>query len=174
MLLRAILLPLTLLLACWASAAQAEVLVSFWSHDQDRNYPHAFLTMQGTIDATGRRVDDSIGFTARSVTPTILIASVDGRMERVSRSYRARPTSRAHFTLRLDDAGFARLQGFIARWRSQAQPSYNLNNRNCVHFVMEAAALLGLQVNRRSSHFLAPRLFLDEVARLNPQATASR
>ena len=172
--LRAILLPLALLLSLLAAPARAEVLVTFWSHAQDRNYPHAFLVMRGTVDATGQRVDDNIGFTARSVSPAILIQSVNGRMDRVSAAYMARPTSRPHFSLRLNDTQYAALQAFIARWRAQAQPSYNLNDRNCVHFVMEAAALLGLTVNRRSAHFLDPPDFLDEVMRLNPQLVAAR
>ena len=44
--------------------------------------------------------------------------------------------------------------------------SYNLNKRNCVHFVMEAAALLGLSVNRNSKFFKKPKSFLFEVMRL--------
>ncbi len=171
---RALLLSLAVFLSMLAAPARAEVLVTFWSHAQDSNYPHAFLVMRGTVESTGRRVDDNIGFTARNVSPAILIRSVEGRMDRVSRSYMARATSRAHFTLRLDDAQYARLQAFIARWRAQAQPSYNLNDRNCVHFVMEAAALLGLSVNRRSSHILDPPEFLDEVMQLNPQLAATR
>ncbi len=171
---RAILLSLSLAVALLAVPARSEVLVTFWSHAQDSNYPHAFLVMRGSVDATGQRVDDNIGFTARSVSPAILIQSVEGRMDRVSRGYMARATSRAHFTLRLDDAQYARLQAFIVRWRARPQPSYNLNDRNCVHFVMEAAALLGLTVNRRSSHFLDPPEFLDEVMTLNPQLAATR
>ncbi len=172
--LRAILFSLSLCLALIAAPARSEVLVSFWSHAQDSNYPHAFLVMRGTVEATGQRVDTNIGFTARGVSPAILIRPVEGEMQRVSRAYMARPTSRAHFTLRLNDAQYAALQGHIARWRAQAQPNYNLNDRNCVHFVMEAAALLGLAVNRRSSHFLDPPEFLDEVMRLNPQLAATR
>ncbi|MCU0729707.1 MAG: hypothetical protein MUF41_06375, partial [Sphingopyxis sp.] len=50
------------------SALRAEVTVTFWSHDRDQNYPHAFLVMRGTIDATGEVVDTNIGFTARSIS----------------------------------------------------------------------------------------------------------
>jgi len=38
-----------------------------------------------------------------------------------------------------------------------------------VHFVMEAAALLGLSVNRNSKLFKKPKSFLIEVMRLNPR-----
>jgi hypothetical protein len=153
------------------SALRAEVTVTFWSHDRDQNYPHAFLVMRGTIDATGEVVDTNIGFTARSISPMVLLGSVHGQMETLSAGYIARPTSRPHFALRLNDAQYARLQAFITRWRSARQPSYNLNRRNCVHFIMEAAAELGLTVNRNSAHFREPRQFLEEVMRLNPRLT---
>jgi hypothetical protein len=46
--------------------------------------------------------------------------------------------------------------------------SYSLNKRNCVHFVMEAAALLGLSVNRNSKFFKKPKSFVLEMMKLNP------
>ncbi len=151
-----------------AAPLHAEVLVRFWSHEQDQNYPHAFLTMQGRIDATGRQINDSIGFSARRISPRIFFGSVDGELERLSRGYLARPTNHLHFALRLNDAQYARLEAFIAGWRRAGQPSYNLSTRNCVHFVMEAAAVLGLNVNRDSRYLRQPDAFLDEVVALNP------
>ena len=151
-----------------ATPAHADVLVSFWSHDQDRNYPHAFLRMVGRIESTRRAVDTNVGFTARSISPAVFVGSVSGTLEHLSRGYLARPTNHAHFALRLNDAQYAALEAFMVRWRSMPQPSYNLLSRNCVHFIMEAAAVLGLRVNRQSSHFREPGLFLDEVVALNP------
>lgn len=169
--LRRTLCPLiALLLTVLPSPALADVVVTFWSHERDQNYPHAFIVLRGTVDATGEVVNTNIGFTAVSASPMVLLGSVSGRMETVSASYILRPASRPHFTLTLDDAGYARLMAFVARWRAAPQPSYNLNRRNCVHFVMEAAALLGLAVNRGSAHMRQPREFLDEVLRLNPTA----
>lgn len=162
-------------LSCTAAPAAAEVVVTFWSHSRDQNYPHAFLTMRGRIDATGEAVDTNIGFTARNASPMVLLGSVAGEMEVLSAGYVARATSRPHFALRLNDAQYARLTSFIATWGAQRQPNYNLNRRNCVHFIMEAAALLGLSVNRQSAHFRQPTDFLNEVMRLNPHLTpASR
>ncbi len=168
---RSTLLPFfALLLLILPGPALAEVVVTFWSHERDQNYPHAFMVLRGTVDATGEAVNTNIGFTAVSASPMVLLRSVSGRMETVSAAYILRPASRPHFTLTLDDAGYARLMAFVARWRAVPQPSYNLNRRNCVHFVMEAAALLGLAVDRRSAHIRQPREFLDEVLRLNPAA----
>lgn len=163
-----------LLIGLNPGVAQAEVLVTFWSHDRDQNYPHAFLTMRGTIDATGEVVDTNIGFTARTVSPMVLLGSVAGQMEVLSAGYIARATSRPHFAMRLNDDQYARLTAFIATWRSAPQPNYNLSRRNCVHFIMEAAVLLGLSVNRSSSHFRRPGDFLNEVMRLNPHLAPVR
>lgn len=151
-----------------ASPASAEVVVTFWSHDRDQNYQHAFLTMRGRIDATGEAVDTNIGFTAVTASPLVLLGSVAGRMEVLSSGYVARATSRPHFALRLNDAQYARLTAFIASWRGQSGGRYNLNRRNCVHFIMEAAATFGLTVNRGSAFFRQPGDFLNEVMRLNP------
>ncbi|MEQ1725558.1 MAG: hypothetical protein ABL882_06500 [Sphingopyxis sp.] len=153
-----------------AAPASAEVIVTFWSHDRDQNYQHAFLTMRGRIDASGEVVDTNIGFTAQTTSPLVLLGSVAGRMEVLSAPYVARATSRPHFALRMNDAQYARLSAFIAAWGAQRN-GYNLNRRNCVHFVMEAAALFGLQVNRGSVFFRRPRDFLNEMMRLNPTLT---
>ncbi len=172
--LRALLTALILIVALVAGPARADVTVTFWSHDRDQNYQHAFIVMRGQVDATGEVVDTNIGFTARRVSPGILWGSVEGMMETVSAGYMARPTSRPHFTMQLNDAQYAQLSAFIARWRAHAQPSYSLSRRNCVHFVLEAAALLGLSVNRDSRHFRNPRAFLDEVMARNPRLMGAR
>jgi hypothetical protein len=164
---RHVLLALSLLIL--PGPAMAEVVATFWSHDRDQNYEHGFIVLRGTVDATGERVDTNIGFTARSVSPMVLLRSVEGQMETVSAGYIARAASRPHFRMVLDDAAYVRLMAFVARWRAAPQPSYNLNRRNCVHFVIEAAAILGLTVNRRTSHVRRPRQALEEVAQLNPR-----
>ena len=157
-----------------AVPARADVTVTFWSHTRDQNYPHAFILMRGRVDATGEVVDSNIGFTARRLSPGLLFGSVDGQMETLSAGYVARATSAPHFSVRLDDAGYARLTAAIARWRAAPQPGYNLNRRNCVHFVMEMAAVLGLSVNRQTAHVRSPRDFMLELMRLNPTVTPAR
>jgi hypothetical protein len=166
--LRRILFPLILLLALLPVPAAAEVVATFWSHDRDQNYEHAFIVLEGTVEATGQRVSTNYGFTARRVSPMVLLRSVEGQMETVSAGYIARATSRPHFRVVLSDAAYARLMAFIRRWEAAPQPSYNLNRRNCVHFVVEAAAVLGLTVNRQTRHNRQPRQALDELMRLNP------
>ncbi|MBL0925496.1 MAG: hypothetical protein IBJ12_13665 [Sphingomonadaceae bacterium] len=161
---------LTLLCAAFLSqlpaTAQAEVLATFYSHDFGDHFPHAFVRVKGTVDSTGEAVDTNYGFTAVNVSPAILMGSVMGMIETKDAKYVSK--SNAHFTLRLSDAEYAKLKAHVEQWRNLPGKSYNLNKRNCVHFVMEAAALLGLKVNRQSKFFKKPKSFTLELMRLNP------
>lgn len=163
---RPILLFLFLFCAGLAGPARAEVLVGFYSHDFGDRFPHAFIVMQGRIDATGERVDANYGFTAISVTPAILMGAVKGAVQTLKPDYVAK--SDRQFTVRVDDATYARLMAKITEWRDRKQPSYSLNKRNCVHFVMELAETLGLRINHKSGYFKKPKSFLREVKDLNP------
>ena len=148
------------------ATAHAEVLATFYSHDFGDHFPHGFVKLNGTVDATGEVVDTNYGFTAVNVSPAILLGSVKGMIETKDAKYIA--DSNPHFTLRLSDAEYAKLIAFVEQWRNVPQKNYNLNKRNCVHFVMEAAALLGLNVNRQSKFFKKPKSFILETMKLNP------
>ena len=167
--LRLILLSLMLLCTGLAAPARAEVVVSFYSHDFGDRFPHAFIVMKGTVDATGEIVDANYGFTAVSVSPAILLGSVKGKVESSEADYIAK--SDRQFDVTVDDATYARVMAKVAEWRNRAQPSYSLNKRNCVHFVMELAETVGLKVDRKSKLFKKPKSFLIEVRGLNPQLT---
>lgn len=146
--------------------ALAAVDITFYSHELGDSFPHTFFTTKGTIEATNTPVDDNYGFTASSVSPAILFGSVNGKMDKASAKYIK--SSDARFTIAVSDADYAKLMAFVERWAAEPQKNYNLGRRNCVHFVMEAAAVLGLQVNRQSKNFKKPRSFLEEVKSLNP------
>ena len=164
--LRLILLSLLLLCAGLTTPARAEVVVSFYSHDFGDRFPHAFIVMKGKLDATGEEIDTNYGFTATSVSPAILFGSVKGEVQTSKPDYIAK--SDRQFDVTVDDATYARLLAKVAEWRDREQPSYSLNKRNCVHFVMELAEVVGLTVNRRSKLFKKPKSFLIEVKELNP------
>ncbi len=161
---------LTLLFAAMCcllpASANAEVTATFYSHDFGDHFPHALVKLRGTVDSTGEVVDTNYGFTAVNTTPAILWGPVNGMIESKDAKYIA--DSNAHFTLRLTDAQYAQLMALVEQWRTFPQKSYRLNDRNCVHFAMETAALLGLQVNRKSKFFKKPKSFLLEVMALNP------
>ncbi len=164
--LRLILLSLLLLCAGLTTPARAEVMVSFYSHDFGDRFPHAFIVLKGQVDATGEQVDTNYGFTAKSVSPAILLGSVKGEVQTSKPDYVAK--SDRQFDVTIDDATYARLMAKVAEWRDREQPSYSLNKRNCVHFVMELAEIVGLKVDRKSKLFKKPKSFLIEVKGLNP------
>lgn len=152
-------------IASLSTTARAEVVATFYSHDFGDHFPHAFVKLTGTVDSTGQAVDTNYGFTAASVSPAILMGSVKGMIETKDAKYIA--SSNPHFSIRLSDAEYARFMAFVEEWRNLPGKSYNLGKRNCVHFAMEAAALLGLSVNRQSKFFKKPKSFILEVMKLN-------
>jgi hypothetical protein len=157
---------LALCLLALPADSHAEVLATFYSHDMKDNYfPHAFVRLKGSLDATGEAIDTNYGFTAQKVSPALLLGSVLGMIETKDAKYVDR--SDAHFTLKLSDADYQKLMGHVEKWRTMPGKSYNLGKQNCVHFVMEAASMFGLSVNRRSKYFKKPKTFLMEVLKLN-------
>ena len=72
---------LALLLLGFQTPASAAVEIAFYSREMGgNNFPHAFVTLKGIVDATGEEVDTSLGFTAKTVTPAILFGSVAGEV----------------------------------------------------------------------------------------------
>jgi hypothetical protein len=147
-------------------AVHAAVQVHFYSREFGNQFPHAFIIVEGTLDATGEKVSGNYGFTAASVSPAVLMGSVKGYVQALKPDYIAKADRR--FTLTVSDAVYAKLMAKVAEWQARTQPAYNLNKRNCVHFVMELAEVAGLRVNRVSKFFKKPRSFLEEVLGLNP------
>ncbi len=155
-----------------AAPAAAAVQIAFYSRELGgNNFPHAFVQLSGTVDATGERVDTSYGFTAKAVTPAILLGSVAGEV--VVEGPRQIARSDRQFSLVLTDAQYWSTMAVVERWRSRPQPSYNLNRRNCVHFVAELARTIGLRVENADRLMKRPRSFLHHVRTLNPQLAAA-
>lgn len=151
-----------LLLACPA-AARAAVTIQFYSHDLDKSFPHAFVILKGTIDATGEAVDTDIGFSAITVTPAILFRPTPGHVQFgvIPTDYLA--VSQEHFSLVLTDAEYATVMETAKAWVDRAQPSYNLNSANCVFFIGAIAQALNLRGEPRKGLMKSPRSFLDRV-----------
>jgi hypothetical protein len=155
-----------LLLALLPTAARAQITVSFYSHELGSSFPHAFIVVQGAPQAGGPPVDANYGFTAKSVTPALLMGSVAGVVESAKPSYIE--SSDRKFSLRISDAQYAGLMGVVTKWKTLPGKSYNLNTRNCIHFVGEAAQALGLKVIFDKKLLKKPRSFLEFVMKLNP------
>jgi hypothetical protein len=164
-------LLLALLLLCGVPAqAFAAVEIAFYSRELGgNNFPHAFVALRGTLDATGEAVDTSYGFTAKAVTPALLFGSVSGEV--VVEGPRQIARSDRQFALTLTDDQYRAVMAVVEAWRNRPQPSYNLNRRNCVHFVADLAQTLGLRVENAGGLMKRPRSFLQHVRSLNPQLT---
>lgn len=173
-------LPVRSLLLCLAalfgllapSPAPAEVEIAFYSKELSDTFPHAFVVMRGRLDDTGEEVDEALGFTAKTISPAILLGSVAGHVIPEKTSYIAQGDRQ--FALVVSDAEYRAVQDVVERWRTRKQPSYNLNRRNCVHFVAEIAEALGLKVDYTLGLMKKPRSFLLSVRSANQALLESR
>lgn len=162
-----------LLSALWCTgfvpgAAPAAVEISFYSRELGgNNFPHAFITLKGQPDNGGPPIDSSFGFTAKTISPAILMGSVGGKVLNEPPSYVAK--SDRQFAFLLSDQQYAAVLATIENWRTRPQPSYNLNRANCVHFVGQVAQAAGLKVEFRKKLMKKPRSFLLALKADNPQ-----
>jgi hypothetical protein len=153
------------LLCLWCAPAPAAVEIRFHSKDFGVSFPHAFIVLTGTVDATGEPVDANYGFTVRHlIGPSILFGRVQGVVESVGPGFIE--GSNRHFSMALTDDQYRQVMELVERWRELPQPSYSLERRNCVSFVAEVATLLGLQADPRGL-MRRPRAFLDRVRAQN-------
>lgn len=156
-----------------SAPSHAAVEIAFYSRELGgNNFPHAFVSLRGTLDATGEAVDTSYGFTAKAITPALLWGSVAGEV--IVEGPRQIARSERQFVMTLSDAQYHAVMAVVEEWRSRAQPSYNLNRRNCVHFVAEIARTIGLRVENAERLMKRPRSFLLHVRGLNPQLSVQQ
>ena len=165
------LLAALLALSFTAAPASAAVEISFHSKDFGTTFPHAFVVLRGAVDSTGEAVDANYGFTVRHlIGPSVLFGRVQGTIETVGDDF-VRHSNR-HFAIPLTDEQYRQVLELVERWRVLPQPSYSLDRRNCVSFVAEIAALLGLEANPRGL-MRRPRAFLDRVRERNAARLAA-
>lgn len=166
-------LVLTALALGWSPAALAKVSMSFHSFNGSvlfGRYPHTFIVLQGTEEATGRPVNENYGFSAKSAGPAVL----NGPVEHVVMTEKAKyiTSTNRHFTVELSDAEYRRVVQEVARWRDAPGKFYDLDTRNCIHFVGKMAELAGLKVAYPKSMLRKPKAWLNHVTGLNPQLRA--
>lgn len=149
-----------------AQPAQAAVTITFWSHELGNSFPHAFVTLRGVPDAGGAPVDVNYGFTARTLSPALLFGPVAGALDVATPSYIK--GSNAQFSVVMTDAQYAAIVALAAEWSGATGSSeYRLGDRNCVHFVQEAARRVGLTGLQHPKLMKKPRSFLKAVASAN-------
>jgi hypothetical protein len=149
-----------------AGPAAAAVTITFYSKELGASFPHAFVTMAGRLDRGGAPLDVDYGFTAKTISPAILWGRVAGEV--ISNHGAAYiKGSDKHFSVALSDGEYDRLMATVARWRQAAQPSYDLNHHNCVHFVAELAGTLGMTAETPAGLMKKPRSYLEHLTAQN-------
>lgn len=149
-----------------ALPAQAAVTITFWSHELGNSFPHAFFTLRGVPDAGGAPVDANFGFTAKSVSPALLMGPVAGMLDIAKPTYI--DSSDAQFSVVMTDAQYAAVLRLVDAW-SEGKPDsvYRLGDHNCVHFVKEAARIVGLSGLDQPKLMRKPRSYLKAVGAAN-------
>ena len=156
-----------------ASAALAEVRVTFHSFNGSMpfgRFPHAFVAFDGTLDATGQRVHENFGWSAKHLSPAILNGPVYGTILIEKEKYLTKTNS--HFTIPLTDAQYHLLRAEVEAFRTHPGKYYSLEDRNCIHFVGRMAELLGLKVDYPREMLRKPRQWLNHIGDMNPQLNA--
>jgi hypothetical protein len=166
-------LLLALALAFAPAAAWAKIEVSFHSFNGSllgNRFPHAFVVVKGTLEDTGDAVDDNWGFTAKSISPAILTGPVEAEIYHEKAKYVT--STNSHFTLTVSDATYRRMLAEMNAWANAPGKFYDLDHRNCIHFVGRIAELGGLKVDYPHELLRKPKAWLNHVAALNPQLHA--
>ena len=150
--------------------AQAAVTISFYAHQLGSKglsveFPHAYVVLTGTPDQGGLAVKANYGFTPPVVGPSILFGRVDGEVAAVDDAYIAK--DQPVFSFPLTDKQYAAVLAVVERWRSAPQPSYDLDTHNCVIFVKEVAAAVGLGTTDDMAFVRDPARFLADLRTRN-------
>lgn len=158
-----------------AAAATAEVRVTFHSFNGSMpfgRFPHAFVSFDGTLDATGEPVKENFGWSAKTISPAVLAGPVHG-VVLIEKDKWLTKTNR-HFTMALTDAQYHALRAEVEAFRTAPGKYYSLEKRNCIHFVGRMAELLGLRVEYPDEMLRKPRQWLNHIGELNPKLGAKK
>ena len=150
-------------------AASAEVRLAFHSFNGSviaGRYPHTFVVLEGTLEETGERISENHGFTARRITPAILNGPVEHAVMAEKTKYLT--STNRHFTVKISDAQYHRIRQEIAAWRDASGKFYDLDTRNCIHFVGRIAEIAGVKVTYPKALLRKPKAWLNHVTSLNP------
>lgn len=153
--------------------AAAQVMLSFQSFNGSMlggRFPHTFVVLQGTLDATGAKVAENYGYSAKSVSPAILSGPVEAIVMTEPPKYIT--STNRHFTVPISDATYWAIRAEVAKWRDAPGKQYRLDEHNCIHFVGAIAQLAGIKVDYPKPLIRKPKAWLNHIAALNPQLGA--
>ncbi len=162
-------------LACMMAAtpAQAEVRVSFQSFNGSvlwGRYPHTFVVFEGRLDDTGTRVHENFGFSAKYTSQAITNGPAEHEI--VVEDDDTIPDTNRHFTVTVSDAKYREMRAEVERWRNYPGRYYDLDERNCIHFVAALAEMVGIRADVPQEYLRRPKAWLNYVTRNNPQLGA--
>lgn len=164
---------LSLFALSWAMSAAAEVTMSFHSFNGSvlvGRYPHAFVVLEGTVPGTGEVVNENYGFTAKKVTTAILSGPVEHDIM-VEKADYIKKTNR-HFSVTITAKQLAEVRATMRAWRDAPGKYYDLDNRNCIHFVGAMAKIAGISVDYPKDMLRRPKKWLNYITGKNPQLGA--
>jgi hypothetical protein len=155
--------------------AHAAVMIAFYAHKLGNKgfwveFPHAYIALNGRADAGGPVIKGNYGFTPPVVGPAILLGRVNGAVIGADDAYVAKDTPA--FSLPLTDKQYVAVIEVIKRWQNAPQPSYDLETHNCVTFVKEIAAAIGLNTTEDNTFVRDPAGFLADLKTRNIQTLA--
>ena len=163
---------LAALVLCWSALATAAVDITFHSFNGSvlaGRYPHTFVSLEGTLD-DGTQVNENFGFTAKRANLSVLRGPVEHEIAVEDAKYLK--TTNRHFTLTMTDAQYRDVRALMVAWRDAPGKYYDLDTRNCIHFVGEIAKIMGLRVEYPKKLLRKPRGWLNHISALNPQLDA--
>jgi len=175
--LRRWLAALALLLAC-ALPAQAAVTMNFYSQEfalvargGNTYFPHAFTLLSGTTQ-DGAPVNANLGFTARNIFINVLWEKITGEMDPTPLPEGYFDSAMKRFSLTLTEAQYRAVLAVADKWRNAPQPSYDIDEHNCVLFVKDLVQTVGLTVSNDPKFVRDPIGFLGDVAARNAATLA--
>lgn len=163
----------TLIALTWSGAASSAVEIHFHSFNGSvlfGRYPHTFIVLDGTLEATGEAVKENYGFTAKKVSTAILSGPVVHDISIEKPKY-LKKTNR-HFSMTITDRQYRRIVAEVKKWRDAPGKHYDLDARNCIHFVGRMGEILGLKVEYPKKMLRRPKKWLNHITGLNPQLGA--
>ncbi|MEE1877943.1 hypothetical protein [Altererythrobacter litoralis] len=152
----------------WASPVLADVNLSFHSFNGSvlvGRYPHAFIVLEGELE-NGQNVNENYGFTAKSVGPSVLNGPVEHDIL-VEKPHYISSTNR-HFTVTITDEQYRKIVAEVKAWRDAPGKYYDLETRNCIHFVGAIAKIVELKVEYPKGMLRRPKKWLNYITSLNP------
>lgn len=171
--LRTIARLVALLALAWSAPALAEVRLHFHSFNGSvvfGRFPHAFIVLEGTLDDTGTVVNENYGFSARVASPAALSGPVEHMV--LAEKPKNIPKTNRHFTVTLTDDQYRRIVHEVRAWAMAPGKYYDLDKRNCIHFVGRMAELAGLRVEYPEDMLRRPKKWLNHITAINPQLGA--